>query len=125
MIQRIDRADGKLPYPTRPLQVQGGTVEEYIIPEENKAEVLAQLYIFDPVPGHVRRSFAQAGEDGSGPFCGLVGLPRMVRIGIRTYLPARPPSREGAGGRKAPEPIRVRPLHHSGPTAMPMSLATV
>ena len=40
----------KLPYPTRPLKVHGGTVEEYIIPDEKKAEVLQQLYIFDPVP---------------------------------------------------------------------------
>lgn len=40
----------KLPYPTRPLQVQGGTVEEYIIPEEKKAEVLEKLYLFRPIP---------------------------------------------------------------------------
>ncbi len=51
MIQRNDMTEGKLPHPTRRLQVQGGMVEEYIIPEEKKAEVLAQLYIFDPVPG--------------------------------------------------------------------------
>ena len=46
----IQPAEVKLPYPTRPLQVQGGTVEEYIIPDENKAEVLGKLYIFRPIP---------------------------------------------------------------------------
>lgn len=50
MIQPIEPAEKKLPYPTRPLKVQGGTVEEYIIPDEKKAEVLEQLYIFSPVP---------------------------------------------------------------------------
>jgi hypothetical protein len=50
MIQTTGLAEGKLPYPTRPLRVHGGVVEEYIIPEEKKAEVLDQLYIFLPVP---------------------------------------------------------------------------
>ena len=50
MIQPIEPSEGKLPFPTRPLKVQGGTVEEYIIPDDKKAEVLEQLYIFDPVP---------------------------------------------------------------------------
>jgi hypothetical protein len=49
MIQPIDEED-KLPFPTRPLKVQGGTVEEFIIPEDKKEEVLEQLYLFDPVP---------------------------------------------------------------------------
>jgi len=40
----------RLPYPTRPLKVLGGTIEEYIIPEDKKQEVLNQLYLFDPVP---------------------------------------------------------------------------
>ena len=40
----------KVLYPTRPLKVQGGTVEEYLIPDDKKAEVLEQLYIFEPVP---------------------------------------------------------------------------
>jgi len=40
----------KLPFPTRPLQVQGDTVEEFIIPDESRQEVLEQLYLFDPVP---------------------------------------------------------------------------
>ncbi len=50
MIQAIQPTESKLPYPTRPLKVQGGTVEEYLIPDDKKAEVLAQLYIFEPVP---------------------------------------------------------------------------
>jgi hypothetical protein len=41
---------GKLPFPTRPLQVKGGTVEEYIIPEDKKEEVLRAMYLFVPVP---------------------------------------------------------------------------
>jgi hypothetical protein len=49
MIQPYE-TDEKLPFPTRLLEVQGDTVEEYIIPEEKKLEVLNQLYIFDPVP---------------------------------------------------------------------------
>jgi len=51
MIQPIKPTEQKLPFPTRSLEVQGGTVEEYIIPNEKKAEVLEQLYIFEPVPG--------------------------------------------------------------------------
>lgn len=51
MIEPMEPGDEKLPFPTRPLEVQGGTVEEYVIPDEKRAEVLEQLYIFDPVPG--------------------------------------------------------------------------
>lgn len=39
-----------LPYPTRPIKVEGGYVDAYIIPEEKKEEVLKQLYPFIPVP---------------------------------------------------------------------------
>ena len=49
MIQPIDEED-KLPFPTRAIKVQGGTVEEFIIPEDKKEAVLEQLYLFDPVP---------------------------------------------------------------------------
>jgi hypothetical protein len=38
MIQRMEPAESKLPYPTRPLKVQGGTVEEYIIPKDKSVE---------------------------------------------------------------------------------------
>jgi hypothetical protein len=50
MMQPMESTEGKLPYPTRPLKVQGGTVEEYVIPDEKRSDVLEQLYIFDPVP---------------------------------------------------------------------------
>jgi hypothetical protein len=50
MTPSLGPEEEKLPYPTRPLKVQGGTVEEYIIPGDKKSEVLQQLYPFDPVP---------------------------------------------------------------------------
>lgn len=50
MNRRMEPSEQKLPFPTRPLRVQSGTVEEYIIPDEKRAEVLRQLYVFDPVP---------------------------------------------------------------------------
>ena len=46
----FDQPDQKLPFPTRPLRVQNGVVEEYIIPDDKKQEVLEQLCIFSPVP---------------------------------------------------------------------------
>ena len=39
-----------LPFPTRPLKVQGGVIQEYIIPDEYKEDVLRLLYPFIPVP---------------------------------------------------------------------------
>jgi len=39
-----------LPFPTKPLVIHGVKIEEYIIPADKKAEVLAQIYIFTPVP---------------------------------------------------------------------------
>ena len=43
--------DEKLPYPTRPMFFPDGTsVEEFIIPEEDKEIVLEQLYPFSPIP---------------------------------------------------------------------------
>lgn len=43
--------DEKLPYPTRPMFFpNGASVEEFIIPEEDKEIVLEQLYPFSPVP---------------------------------------------------------------------------
>ncbi len=42
----------RLPFPTKPLFINGVKVgEEYLIPDENKAEVLKSMYIFHPVPG--------------------------------------------------------------------------
>jgi len=42
--------DSPLPFPTKPLVMNGVEIEEYIIPEEKKAEVLKDMYIFYPVP---------------------------------------------------------------------------
>jgi hypothetical protein len=52
MIQPLNKEEeeGKLPFPTRPLEVQGAVVEEYIIPDDKKQEILEQLYLFEPVP---------------------------------------------------------------------------
>ncbi len=41
----------KLPYPTQPMMFPDGTsVEEFIIPEEDKEIVLEQIYPFLPIP---------------------------------------------------------------------------
>ena len=50
MTQPMKASESKLPYPTQPLKVRGGMVEEYIIPNVKKAEILEALYIFAPVP---------------------------------------------------------------------------
>ena len=43
--------DEKLPYKTRPLFFpNGASVEEFIIPDEDKELVLEQLYPFSPIP---------------------------------------------------------------------------
>ncbi len=50
MMMKLFGPDPELPFPRKPLKVHGGTVEEYIIPEEKKEEVLRQLYIFRDCP---------------------------------------------------------------------------
>lgn len=50
-MNRTTGVENRLPFPTRLLEVQGGTVEEFVIPESEKARVLKELYIFTPVPG--------------------------------------------------------------------------
>ena len=40
----------KLPFPTKPLLLNGKKVQEYIIPDDKKKEVLEQLYPFENVP---------------------------------------------------------------------------
>ena len=40
----------RLTYPTHPVPAGAEMIEEYIIPEEEKARVLDGLYPFDPVP---------------------------------------------------------------------------
>ncbi len=43
--------DERLPYPTQPMYFpDGSSVEEFIIPDEDKEIVLAQLYPFSPIP---------------------------------------------------------------------------
>jgi hypothetical protein len=39
-----------LPYPTRLIKAEGGDIEAYVIPEEEKGKVLKALYPFIPVP---------------------------------------------------------------------------
>jgi len=53
MIQPIDGPmshEERLPFPTKPLKIGNDVVEEYIIPDDRKQEVLEQLYIFEGVP---------------------------------------------------------------------------
>ena len=50
MFNRQEWYGPPLPYPTRPVTAGGEAVEEYIIPEGDKAGVLERLYPFDPVP---------------------------------------------------------------------------
>jgi hypothetical protein len=53
----------RLPYPTRFLFVNGIQVEEYIIPDSRRADVLKDLYIFHPVPAlHEERFDLHAGK---------------------------------------------------------------
>jgi hypothetical protein len=40
----------RLPYPVRKVPAGEETVEEYVIPEEDRARILDSLYPFDPVP---------------------------------------------------------------------------
>ena len=50
MIRRADAHETRLPFPTKPLKIGNDVVEEYIIPDEKRQEVLEELYLFDPVP---------------------------------------------------------------------------
>lgn len=50
MTQSTPHRDKKLPFPTKPLMAHGAIVEEFIIPENKKAEILKQLYPFAGVP---------------------------------------------------------------------------
>ncbi len=40
----------RLPFPTKPLIIDGVELEEYVIPEDRKDEVLRDLYLFRPIP---------------------------------------------------------------------------
>ena len=47
---RPTNEEARLPFQTTPLTIGGDEIEEYVIPEDKKAEVLQQLCPFDPVP---------------------------------------------------------------------------
>ena len=63
-----------LPYPMRKVPARQGWIDEYIIPEEEKAAVLEKLYPFEPIPGLSQTMFDLHEEK---PF--LVGDFRVVR----------------------------------------------
>jgi len=48
-IVKLKHAPG-LPFPTRRMKVVGGFAEEYLIPDDKRAEVLRKLYPFVPIP---------------------------------------------------------------------------
>ena len=50
MVDFAKTGEPSLPFPTRPLKVHGGIVEEYVIPDEKREEVLERLYPFERVP---------------------------------------------------------------------------
>ena len=50
MFKRSKKTLPRLSYPTRQVPAGAEMIEEYIIPDEEKAQVLEQLYPFDPVP---------------------------------------------------------------------------
>lgn len=47
----------RLGYPVRKMAFGGMSLEEYIIPDEDRARVLDELYPFEPVPGLNERMF--------------------------------------------------------------------
>lgn len=50
MIKPREDGEPRLRFPTRNVQIGDEEIEEYIIPEDKKAEVLDTLYPFEPVP---------------------------------------------------------------------------
>ena len=50
MFKKRKKPDPRLSYPTRHVPEGAEIIEEYIIPDGEKAQVLEQLYPFDPVP---------------------------------------------------------------------------
>ncbi len=42
--------ESRLPFPTKPLIIKGVKVEEYVIPDKKRFEVLKALYRFTPLP---------------------------------------------------------------------------
>ena len=60
--QEEDHYPETLPYPTRKIMISGEEIEEYIIPESDKEDVLDLLYPFEPVPS-LDDSFLDLHED--------------------------------------------------------------
>ena len=50
MFKRSKKTLPRLSYPTRLVPAGAEMIEEYVIPDGEKAQVLEQLYPFDPVP---------------------------------------------------------------------------
>lgn len=46
----LKQIEPRLPFPTKPITIKCVEMEEYIIPEDKKTEVLKQLYVFEPIP---------------------------------------------------------------------------
>jgi hypothetical protein len=47
---KYDPNETRLPYPTKPLIINGVIVEEYVIPEKEKWPIFEALYPFIPLP---------------------------------------------------------------------------
>ncbi len=50
MIRPNQMREPGLPFPTRPLEIRGDIIEEYVIPDDKKKMVLEEMYPFIPVP---------------------------------------------------------------------------
>jgi hypothetical protein len=50
MLNHRPMDDPRLPFSTREVAVPGGTVEVYIIPDDQREAVFKQLYPFRPIP---------------------------------------------------------------------------
>ncbi len=50
MFKKRKKPDPRLSFPTRHVPAGTEMIEEYIIPDEEKVQVLDKLYPFDPVP---------------------------------------------------------------------------
>jgi len=50
MLRKKDYFEPRLPFPVRTAQARGGEVEVYVIPDNQRAAVLKELFPFIPVP---------------------------------------------------------------------------
>jgi hypothetical protein len=49
-MSHVMQPEPRLPFPTKQIDFYGQEIEEYLIPDYKKSEVLAEMYLFDPVP---------------------------------------------------------------------------